>query len=208
MIGQRTAFIFVHIPKNGGTSVTRALKPYALGPGQRLVQSAARRIKRDKSVDHYGLYPGGGHATASRIRDEIGGGRYDAAFSFAFVRNPWDRLLSIYSYAKGDARRANNALALDSDFETFLLNFVPPNPLIQWEYVSNSDGEQIVDEIGRFETFSQDFSAICARLGIKSDLPHRNASTRPKYRDAYSDAAREIVAEKCAEDIARFGYTF
>ena len=53
------------------------------------------------------------------------------------------------------------------------------------------------------------WAGVAARLGIEAPLPHVNASARASdYRGYYDPARAEIVAECCAEDIARFDYRF
>lgn len=208
MIGRRTKFIFVHIPKNGGQSVTKALRPFALWPHEQVLQRVARAVGRKSKFDLYGLYRGGGHATAAQIRDVIGTAAYDERLSFAFVRNPWDRLLSLYAFEQRDPARKYHDLAAGKSLEEFLEGLAARGIESQWSYVSDASGDQIVDEIGRFERFEEDFAAIAGRLGIRAALPHKNRSSRPGYHEAYSERARALVADLCAEDIEKFGYTF
>ena len=78
IISASRQFVFVHIPKNAGTSISAVLMPFADG------QSAALPDTTHETVP----------ALLSR-HPELAG-----YFKFAFVRNPWERLVSLFFYAK------------------------------------------------------------------------------------------------------------
>jgi sulfotransferase famil protein len=119
-------FLFVHIYKNAGISITTALMPYAATPSQLRVERALGRlglsyldprvIRRSSSARDWisngvnNLYerltflpdhpqPAPAHATASDIIAKIGREAFDACFSFGIVRNPWAWQVSMYQFA-------------------------------------------------------------------------------------------------------------
>lgn len=68
--------IFIHIPKNGGTSITKWLRKYLSGIKGSIAHSGVKHIC--KEFNHAINYP-----------------------TFAVVRNPWDRIVSTYEFKKG-----------------------------------------------------------------------------------------------------------
>ena len=55
----------------------------------------------------------------------------------------------------------------------------------------------------------EDLHTVEQHLGsAPTRIPHRNKSPHGSYRDYYSDAARDRVAEVYAADLEAFGYTF
>ena len=64
------------------------------------------------------------------------------------------------------------------------------------------------DWIEDVETIAEDFNGVAARLGLDARLEHRNPSARAGYREVYTPAMREIVADVYAQDIECFGYEF
>jgi len=80
--------------------------------------------------------------------------------------------------------------------------------LSQHEFIVNHEGDLIVDFLGRFETLDQDFDVVRQRIRTPVELPHLLRSPRGHYRDYYSSDLADIVGERYAEDIARFGYAF
>jgi hypothetical protein len=185
--------VFVHIPKNAGVSLCNAL---------------------------FGCL-GGGHLTARTYRAIFGVECYDSYFKFAFVRNPWDRLVSAYTFLKKgglngqDEAWAREHLAVYPDFKDFVKRGLNPGSLYeklhfipQWEYLVNRDGKIAMDFLGRFETLEDDFDQVAKRLRVAASLPRANASPRGDYRSYYDDASAEIVARLYARDIELFRYSF
>ena len=229
MISHHHRSVFVHIPKNAGQSIehvflelleldwtTRApllLRPNdtpALGPP---------RLAHLKAMDYVRFK----YLTEEQFR---------TYFKFSFVRNPWDRAVSLYRHLN---RRDTY------DFKRFLMStfkdqlwrdkqwFVGP----QADFVCRDDGSIVVDFVGRFENLQTDFDFICKKLGLsQTTLPHMNKSiqvtasgsrwlrrlnphvsrkdvARPTtFRDYYDSESKEFVAELYAKDIETFGYTF
>lgn len=179
-------FVFVHIPKTAGTSIYRTLNLY------------------------------GEHVTALQLRGRLGANLWNKKFKFAFVRNPWDRVVSSYRFAT--VRNKDSRFVALSFSEWLRLAYVDRHPLYfdsphsfspQFDWISDNDDNVMVDFVGRFENLQQDFTHVCNRIG-KPDvvLPHHNATKHNDYRTYYSDADIEIVARWYQKDIDYFGYTF
>jgi chondroitin 4-sulfotransferase 11 len=66
----------------------------------------------------------------------------------------------------------------------------------------------LVNEILRFENLSRDFSAVCDKIGIKVELPHKNKSKHDHYSKYYDSASRKIVEAHYQSDLNMFRYTF
>ena len=154
--------------------------------------------------------------------------RFDEYWSFAFVRNPWDRLVSCYSEKirpDGDPENFINGVSrvlapfgvfeAGMSFERFAREVaqIPdedaePHFLSQHRFIVDPDGNLVVDFLGRFETLDQDFDVVRQRIRAPVEVPHLLRSQRGRYRDYYSPELADIIGERYAEDIARFRYTF
>jgi len=179
-------FIFIHINKTGGSSVEKALGCRAE------------------------------HKTALEKRTELGKEAWRKLFSFAFVRNPWDRVASHYYY-----RVMTNQTELGKNTITFnewvKLAYGENAPqyydkpkmfMPQWNWLINKKGKILVDFIGRFENLEADFAQVCSRLNRQADLPHLKKSERGDYRQYYNEASIEIVGKWFKTDIENLGYKF
>ena len=182
----RADVLFVHINKTGGSSIERAL---AL-PFQ--------------------------HRTARELVDLVGPDRWRSCFTFAFVRNPWDKVVSHYFYRVKTDQTGLADRHLDFD-EWVLRAYGRREPryhddpkwfMPQIEWIADEDGEILVDFVGRFERLEEDFAEVCRRLGRDARLPHVKASDRPPYAETYSPESAEIVRRHFAADIELFGYEF
>jgi len=134
---------------------------------------------------------------------------YDALFKFAFVRNPWDRLVSRYAHLlRSKDRNRYSFISNLEKFEDFLQWEMRRHSADQYHYVTDAQGRQIVDFIGHYETLAGDFAKVCARLKVQAKLPHENVSEHRDYRTYYTPETREFVAKRFQRDIEMFGYDF
>jgi chondroitin 4-sulfotransferase 11 len=149
--------------------------------------------------------------------------KYMDYFKFAFVRNPWDRLVSGYTYLKAGGisqlnpnKNADNQLCkkINTYFPT-IGEFIRHSKWWNWKHFQSQysyisiDGTPVMDFIGKVENLQQDFNTICDKIGIpQQQLSHTNKSKHKHYTEYYDDETREIVAEKYAKDIEYFGYRF
>lgn len=80
--------LFIHIPKNAGTAIRLALYE-AIGDKDRPPQVYRMENKRHRV---------GVHAQAYKIRPRLDPIRWRNIWKFAVVRNPWERLVSLWKF--------------------------------------------------------------------------------------------------------------
>jgi hypothetical protein len=187
--GPKGSFIFIHINKTGGTSIGQAI----------------------------GL-PGKRHLTARQIIDVVGEQAWAQAYKFAFVRNPWDKVVSQYEFrVRTDQNRMGGHRISFRDWIQRTIGGRPDARYIdrshlflpQVEWLTDHAGRVEIQRIGRFEQLARDFAGICQDLGIAPEVPHLNRTAgRTHYRDYYDEETAELVARWYRADIERFGYAF
>ena len=149
------------------------------------------------------------HITARAAQRCLPPAVYASLFKFAFVRNPWDRLVSRYAYLLHNQDHPRHQLVSQRQgFENYLQWEIRREKMFQHGYLMNARGEWIVDFVGYYERLDEDFSKICARLGVQAALPRANASSHHDYRTYYTPETRELVAKYFQRDIELFGYEF
>ncbi|MDA7428502.1 sulfotransferase family 2 domain-containing protein [Primorskyibacter aestuariivivens] len=213
IISRGRRYIFVHIPKTGGTAMTLALEARAKADDILIgdTPKAVKRRGRVKKLTARGrLWK---HATLADIDGVVMPGELNDFLIFTLVRNPWDRVVSYYHWLRDQGfEHPAVSLAKTLSFDAFLraphvqqsLRATPAR-----HYVTDSGGQERKALFIRLEYLAGDVAQLETHLGFALELPRANASDRATdYRAYYSDEAAGIVAEICAEDIARFGYSF
>jgi len=200
MISLQKRFLFVHIPKTAGNSIQSALRVYSED------ELVALRREQD-GIERFGLrnpkYKVRKHSALAEYRAALGDEQFRSLYKFTCVRNPWDRMVSLYftptqNPGEWDRKKFWNIAASAPSAADFLrFGAGEPDPFCNVDYVM------------RFENLANDFRAVCAVLNIPPPkLPRLNRSSRQHYSKYYDEELRELVRERCAAEIERFGYTF
>jgi len=206
-------FIFVHIPKTGGTSMMLALEERAKKDDILIgdTPKAKRRRNRLKGIQTAGrLWK---HSTLADIDGLVSTDEIDSAFVFTLVRNPWDRMVSYYHWLRTQAfDHPAVSLAKQVDFTTFLNDPSTQSAMRAapyGHYVTDVQGREVCDRFIRLEQFAEDSAPLWDHLGFRLDLPVNNQSTRDRdYRSYYTECDSALVQSLFADDINRFGYTY
>jgi hypothetical protein len=190
----RLGCIFIHVPKCAGASVKTSL---------------------------FGNV-GGGHLRAKDYQIIYSPREYARRFKFTFVRNPWDRLASAYSFLKSGGMNARDRAFADchlsryDTFEEFVIDWVNPQNVKlyyhfqpQVHFLCVDGWPARLDFVGFFENLTADFAVICERLGGKAELGFMHqAKERVNYQARYTERMIRIVGDVYVQDIAMLGYNF
>ena len=201
-------FIFIHIPKTAGTSITRALRPWCLKPKPTPWRRLLSRLPVPEAPEKANFKQ---HDRAAWLRRKLPPQFYDGAYKFAVVRNPFALVVSNYQHLQRKTSRRRRRQAQRWDFKAFLRYLERKNRLArvdQTSWISDRDGKLIVDEVLRFETLAEQFTVLAGRLGLPGELPRSNVGAPVDYRAVYDDEAKAIVRRLYVRDFERFGYEF
>ena len=194
----RAGVVLIHVPKAAGTSLSEAL---------------------------YGRFLG--HVRAADVKRWAP--REIVSLPFvAVTRNPWDRLVSAYRFAKRGAgiggrspgavwRSERYEVPEFESFERFLTEWLAkrnPRDLDyvfqpQCQFVCDGNGEVIVDHLGRFEDLPRTYSFLRTHAHDISNVDASNRSGEAiDYRTFYTPELAQVAASIYSDDINRFGYSF
>jgi hypothetical protein len=174
-------FVFIANGKTGTTSIELALSPY------------------DQLGDVVGECRGffyGKHVPARVLREILGHAIWNQSFKFGFVRNPWDRIVSIYHHYRNECKfdvakvlrhprsalyslhRARRLGIPEStvltaeivqrlyDLQRENRNCMSAPSNLQYTMFFDEDEKPLVDFIGRYERLEEDARRVLRRLEL------------------------------------------
>lgn len=147
---------------------------------------------------------------------------FENCFTFGFVRNPYDRLVSAFHYLRSNktsvrdgefGRRAVGGYADFRDFAASLRHGATRRRTLGWlhflpqaYYLCDRKGKVLVDYVGRTETFADDLDRINETTGLGLQNNRDRAVPRDNWRSFYTAETARYVEDIYAEDFDIFGF--
>ena len=221
LISNSKEFIFIHIYKTAGTSVSKLFVPYC-----RLIDRLAYDFKITSSLigrfsvlmkwqdNGFKEFTGfSKHSKAIEVKNKLGD-RYENYFKFIFVRNPFDLLVSMFHYIQQSPNHKDYIKVSNQNFKEFVKDYISQKPNLQIDFMTDPNtGEIIVDFVGRFENLNEDIEKLKDVLDIKNNLKlvHANSSNwrnKSDFRIFYDTELRLLVESYFKRDFDMLDYNF
>lgn len=181
--------VFVHIPKTGGYATSRCL------------QKAGRLLKG------FGFK----HQFAEQYIPKNHRHEYPI---LSIVRNPYDRLYSIYEYYRNTKPVSIPEISFKEFIMTFEENFY--NKKIQfttcYEFLVDDHDKLIPTDILHFENLQQEYDDFCKKYNIENLLvemnhnKNKNIDVNPE--NLYDVEMKEVVERVFKKDLETFDYSY
>lgn len=205
----RHGFWFVDIPRTSSSSIRSEL-------GKHFGRVYGKKNVLEKELASEQIFPD--HLPARKMSAFLGNSKWNSIFTFTLVRNPWDRIYSMYNYR----RRVGDELPKEWSFRDYVLALGKASSESKFfkyhgyrygasDYVLGKNGEIIVDYIGKYENRLHDLNLIASYLGLSKlgELTIQRASPKNKhYSEYYDPETRDIIGRLYAKDIELFDYGF
>lgn len=210
----RSGAVFIHVPKCGGTWVTRVLKQMGVLRGQ-----IGRKHSLPEHIDHIWTVHPLHYLKHWAFQPGVSQRSLRRAFKFTFVRNPLTWYESWWKFMAGDwhpwQERTWHPQRLiddcgDDDFNAFVGNVLTKRP----GYVGEMYGWYTKRGIfvGKFERLADDLISALQRAGenfsepVIREFPRQNKSQAKLGEPSWDPALLRRVIEAEAPAIEKFGY--
>jgi hypothetical protein len=185
--GHDQRLTFIHIPKTGGTSITKWFSMVA-----HYAPNGYRMTRFCETREHWGI---------NEVREVMP----DLGYTFAVVRNPWDYMVSLYTHL------TSHWFDGEISFKEFIEQLPELDSPLHPNYNPVSPQSSWIDDsvhILRFESLDTDFEMIRSTIGIDMSLGRYNASIHNPYQTYYDGHLKQQVAKYFEADIDKFKYTY
>lgn len=220
IISHRLKYVFIHIPKTGGTSVRNVLTHNnkfscdVISHWDTITEEqfeAFPRVSRELKC-HHGVRKAKKYFEDNNLD-------WDSYFKFSFMRNPYDLHVSNYHYlhqvvgekdrnTEEQERTYKNA----TSFANYIKDLKRSRSGFQEIYIRDEE-EVKVDFIGKMETIEQDFKYIVDTILPKEiiteedyKLPFLNKTKHKPFSEYYTPELKDLVNEACEKDFEVGGY--
>lgn len=231
-ISHNYKFIFLSNPRCGSTSIRKILDPYSdIISSKTYLKAIIKQFLKIntfysistqlfKSTFYYLTHindenPYQHHVNARRLKShfEALNWDWDKYYSFAILRNPWDRVVSFYHFGLSNSKSIWSKWAKSKDFESFVKCEEVIKLLKQYNFynfVCNKNGDSLINKIIKLENINNELPLLLKSLNInlKIDIPKLNSTQRSDYRNYYNDDTINLIKQYFHSDIEFGKYTF
>lgn len=216
-------FIFIHIPKNAGSTFIQNYRnqfgtDYLLG---------FEELNADLGYERHPAL--GNHFTYQMIKSLCDKHAlpidYRNYFRFCVIRNPWERMLSLYYMRLRKIDRTTNGVprnspedkaVLKKGFEAWLLTTQNKSDRVltkmsQLDWIRDDSGALVCDRMVDMRKYDQEMMEILETLKlprIPMEKINVSAENSSSYQSQYTPAAKAHIEKYFAEDIDMFKFSF
>lgn len=190
-------FIFIHIPKTGGTSVKKILSEKMIIKGFKI---KGELVKYNK-VTHIGI-------NKEQFK------KYKDYYKFVFVRHPYDWIKSYYNFHLNKSRfykhftskRVKNTINISFDDWLYKLN-----NFNQTNFFTDGD-TFLVNKVCKLEKFDEDLKFVLEKINVDSNFKSVKMKDSKKFNidtiKTLNDKQKKLVQKICAKDFKLLGYEY
>lgn len=204
LVSHKYKFIYIKNAKVAGSSVESFFGKYCIDPKK--VYNYNDAIS--EHIDEFGIIGSRtsgvknsdkwkNHKRAESIRNDLGKEKFDEYLKFCVIRNPYDKMVSLYYYVKS---------------KLSFKEFVKKNDINNLN-IHSINGKSVCDYFIRYEYLEEDIKKLCKKLNIDSydlSLLPKHKSTQRKnkkhWSEYYDDETKNIVYNKHIKEFELFGY--
>jgi hypothetical protein len=239
-INHNLNIIYFHIPKNAGTYIQTLLEDYDFISYNFLARSdfhifnKSNKEKVDNFKDYLRVTPFSNrlfgvnnyYSGSKELIDmtTLGEDKWNIAFKFTFVRDPYTRFISAFNYILSDITISKNLIDNDNyakfeNIDYFInnrdeLSDVAHNHvfLSQYDHIIDKDGINNMNFIGKFENLEEDLKVVLLKVGFneiihqKKTHINKNKIDYNYYKTYYTEYAFNFVNKHFEKDFIEFNY--
>lgn len=221
LVSHKHKFIYLKTKKTAGTSVEAFFEKFCQPDPDYQSQHAARELISEDGI--IGCRQNGvgkewrPHMSAGKVSKKVGESIWKSYFKFCVMRNPWDKMVSLYFFQKSQKKKLPDfkewLIGLAQKYEKHI-NLIEKrgNPVDGEIYTIN--GNFVCDSYIRFEKLQQDLQEVCQRLELEvnlDQLENYKSGVREagkSYMDYYDDETQKVVSDMFVKEIEHFNYKF
>ena len=206
IISKKNKYIFFHLPKNAGVSVSRALIKQEKKLQVKKIVTYFQKFflkKKDSfylSFNPFEFFFYNSHIPCYQFYNYFKNRSIlDSYYKFAVVRNSWDRMVSRYFYSKKISRKFQS-FSFEEFIDYDLKNNMPV--LQQYEFCTRDKKNICLDKIIIFESLKKDLDEVTLNLfGRTGLLTHDNKTDHKLYREYYNSKLEKKIYNAFEKDI-------
>ena len=202
-ISHNHKFIFVHIPKTGGTSIEQFFKLFKKN----------NLYEPKNNINENGVSYAPQHITAKQLKTHhLSKDHFDEYYKFAIVRNPYRRLISEYTWLRNG--RYFKITGAPKDFSEwvkyYLADIDTDHKLTQYEYLYDDNGNLLVDDVFKLENINKHFPTILENINYPYKnirLPKMNASANVTIQEFIKPDIKPFIDNMFEKDFEILNYS-
>lgn len=211
VISKKYKYIFFHLPKNAGVSVSsylidQELKLRIIKKINYLTKFFFRKKNSFLLTSKYQILRFNSHISCYQFFEIAEFDQFKDYYMFAVVRNPFDRMVSRYEYSKKINKKFKQFT-----FEDFVSYDLKNNirVLNQFKFLTIDKKNKLINNFIKFENLNYDLNIVSNKLFNKNhNLLHLNKTNHEDYKKYFNNKSRNLIEKKLSKDLDFFEYEF